>query len=615
MPIRLLPALTLALTWADPLCLTAQNAIDSLQTQEQVQNFIHRFDKNYDSTSLTTVRWPITDLSPYKVRQFGAVPYEKGDFDGNGTTDLLHNGYLNTYPADYAYPKTAVILSFGRDSFRITDLTRTADRMVAKKIVLGGHDYISTLSHQKIDTLRYFEDCWLDHALRPHPHTYQQIKFCSEIGFYRNQYRLIISGDTVRKEMQTTDSTASRMWSADSISILTSFTARKLYAILNTVDFTELEDSYEVSATDNPSSALRIDFDKDEYKCIYDYGLRGTFSLAALYQLLDEIQATQHYKPIDTVDDNGSGSCNDGPHHTHAPRASPIDTLQTDPQVEAFLRRFDKDGDTTVISTSRTIVSDLPANKAREFGATSFEKGDFDGNGTADLLFNGYVNHLGFPQSYPRTLVVLCFGPDSFRVTNLTDMISGNMIAKKIVLGNLDYISTFTGIIDTLQLIEGVWLDHTAHAGWRNIHQIQFCRYTPFIPNENYSITIHNDSATIQISKFDTDGVITQYTGAPRPLPGHISHMLSTILYSTDFPNLRDNYLLNQSDNAAAYLRIDYDNDEFKSITDNTLKGSFSLSAIYQLMSDLATDPDWKLTNTDSWYPGNCAKEPPTSHH
>lgn len=323
--LRLLIPLTL-------LCMTAAaqpTIIDSLQTSSQLEAFVRRFDTRDDSTTFMPHTHSIlTDLSPKKVDSFGAVAYEKGDFDGNGTTDLLFNGYSNVYPNNHDYPKTGVILSFGRDSFQCTDLTRIGTHyMVAKKLVIAGHDYLEILAHRPyynyrwdhplpdiVDTLRYVDGCWLDHAERPQQHSFQEIKFCFGGGLGNlTKYRLIIRGNIVKKEMQQFNSDASNEWSADSTCTLTPTISRKLYDLLNTVDFPGLQDSYEVSGTDNSSSSLRIDYDQEQFKLIQDYGLRGTFGLVAIYQLMAEIVTTQHWKSLHIRDKYGPGSCEEGP--------------------------------------------------------------------------------------------------------------------------------------------------------------------------------------------------------------------------------------------------------------------------------------------------------------
>lgn len=316
-----------------------KNAIDSLQTPAQVETFLQQFHSRDDRTTLSTTKSVITTLSPGRIRDFGAVSYEKGDFDGNGTTDLLFNGYMDYYSNDNVYPRTGIILSVGPHSYRYTDLTRIgAQSLVAKKLTIGGRDYICTLAHRPpahvdwndlpdmIDTLNYIDGYWLDYAQRPHPHRYQQIKYGYSSGAMSIEpveYGLTIRGDTAEMErLQFDKNTADSIWYEDSTCMLIPAISRKLYDILNNADFPAFKDDYDIPATDQSISDIRIDYDDDEFKLIRDYGLDGTFSLVALYDLMDTIVATQHWQLMGK------------PHEFESPIEDPNPPVTTDTLVD-----------------------------------------------------------------------------------------------------------------------------------------------------------------------------------------------------------------------------------------------------------------------------------------
>ena len=66
------------------------------------------------------------------------------------------------------------------------------------------------------------------------------------------------------------------------------------------------------------------------------------------------------------------------------------------------------------------------------------------------------------------------------------------------------------------------------------------------------------------------------------------------LLNYIDFPNLKDNYAVNLTDDQTCTLTIIYNNGKVKKIEDYGLIGTFGLDRFYSLMFELRFNQEWK---------------------
>ncbi len=139
--------------------------IHSLRTDQQALTFVKGLRAKYNDLTLRPSK-PTIELQKTEKRSklFGSICFEKADFDQNGQMDLLFNGFDR-----YDKRTSLVVLSFGKDSFQIRELTpwHLIGLFASKVIKINNQDCIKTLMdvyrynekslattiHQRIDTL------------------------------------------------------------------------------------------------------------------------------------------------------------------------------------------------------------------------------------------------------------------------------------------------------------------------------------------------------------------------------------------------------------------------------------------------------------------------------
>jgi len=271
------------------------SSIDSLQTPVQVLAFI-RSIHTYNNRNITISRHkPLSKdfLSEKKIQDFGALPYEKADFDGNGYTDLLFNGYQ--YLDGHSFPLSFIVLSYGKNKFWMVGRYHNASFFLAKTILVGGQPGLRTLNHTGSDTLVWFQDGFIENV-RPQKHAIGEIRYEFLNGGLSGDspLKMTIYGDTVKLIKEEPDiSPEDRIDSGGFfIARLDTASHRRLYTLLEHLDFPHLKEHYVLGGFDLSEASLEITYDNGKKKTISDYGMEGTWGLRALYALLWHFRAT-----------------------------------------------------------------------------------------------------------------------------------------------------------------------------------------------------------------------------------------------------------------------------------------------------------------------------------
>ena len=311
---QLLDAIDRFIPWPPTYPLT----IDSLRTDAQVLEFIRRFEFTSNGFSLVPPRPLSPGQDSVRRRQFGTPSWEKADFDGNGMTDLLINGYVPSVN-ESSITSCLVLLNFGRDSIRVIQLFNASWQfLVAKKILIDGHNDIAILyrpqsrvpvagkdfSSNGNDTLTYRFGHFIERTRPSPPLPIREIRYCDWGALSPDPgYGFTIHGDSIRYlrppsvdwDFHPTDS------GEISLARLDAATARQLYSLLNYLDIPSLQEKYSVPWTDTGVSTLKIDYQNGTSVRIDDYGSLGTFGLLALYQFLRALIDSQHWTRIGSV--------------------------------------------------------------------------------------------------------------------------------------------------------------------------------------------------------------------------------------------------------------------------------------------------------------------------
>lgn len=301
----------------------ATKIIDSLNNEDQVLVFVQKLDVVYGHLSFHPNK-PIYGLRDHekKAQDFGALSYEMADFDNNGYTDLLFNGYEEQ--SGYNTPLSLVILFFSRDSFRVVRLPEEIffDFFTAKTVYIGDQAFLHILqisrktreewhprarrvtqvnyTEHRSDTLAWFQNSFIE-RVKPVKRSVEKIRYLLNGGMtLTGAVRLTIRGDSVKLEKEADVSPKNPIdYGGVFIARLDTGTFYRLYTLLQYLDFPHLKNNYRARGTDASTGILEITYNRGKKKTINDYGAIGTYGLSALQSLLLELPNTQHWIRID----------------------------------------------------------------------------------------------------------------------------------------------------------------------------------------------------------------------------------------------------------------------------------------------------------------------------
>ncbi|WP_336959311.1 DUF6438 domain-containing protein [Chryseobacterium contaminans] len=318
--------------------------IDSLGTIPEVESFIRSCSKSkgdfLSKFTLKTIKdFDNTIISPRIKKKAKALgvnkSFYKGDFNHDGKTDLLFVGDDKSCVQTSMDSKkqtscnTSVKVIFDLPSgYVLKDLMRRhRDFTIPKVIKIDGMDYIkvyyednsmfsNTPEKMLSKILAYKFDDFIEYNPLPKKYSIKQIFY--EAGpCYGTcpMFKLELNKNKVSKftalAFNFIDDTNPEA-AAQAIGNLNKGKNEGVFesqinpsdfsAIeerLNYIDFPKLNNSYSISATDNPSSTLKIIYNTGKIKKIYDYGLAGTYGLKNLYKILFNLRFNQDWKKVE----------------------------------------------------------------------------------------------------------------------------------------------------------------------------------------------------------------------------------------------------------------------------------------------------------------------------
>jgi hypothetical protein len=299
--------------------LSHTQTIDNLRTNEQVLSFIKTLDSSYGCVTIIRPK-PILWYDDYidSMNHFRGRPWEKADFDNNGLTDLLFNGFKTDILNSYSSRLSITILDMGNDNFRVKPLKlyNTQEHFAARTITINNKAYINTCrlvyrfreadtefgTKFEPDTLTYAFDEFIELS-KPGNYAIEGIRYCSETGFpLRQEYRIDIYGDSAILETGPVFGSDSMEHGHIAIARMDTATWSGIKAILQYMDCSNLKERYEAPWTCSITASLRIKYDGGKLKKISDYGLKGTYGLEVVHNLLANLKETLHWKVFKSTD-------------------------------------------------------------------------------------------------------------------------------------------------------------------------------------------------------------------------------------------------------------------------------------------------------------------------
>ena len=272
-----------------------------------------------------------------------------------------------------------------------------------------------------------------------------------------------------------------------------------------------------------------------------------------------------------------------------------IDDVKTVDDIDKLLDYIDKKRfETYIIKENLEFETVACGDLAKEIQAKSWTKADFDNNGYTDILIIG--------ESGRDSVVVLDIGKNNFVYKNLTKEIfpqcSLPVVVNKENQALINYYEDGKYYKNGTQLNPKVLIykfwDFVEINSSFQTHQIEKIEYKTsgcFGTCPAFELTIDsNKNATFKPVAFNKKKKGT-FKGTIRNFE---YDELTGLLNYIDFPNLKDSYAVNWTDDQSSQLIVTYDGGKVKKINDYGLIGTFGLSRVYKMLFYLRDNQSWK---------------------
>ncbi|HLP12713.1 MAG TPA: DUF6438 domain-containing protein, partial [Flavobacteriales bacterium] len=292
--------LVLVLVFCSGFCFS--NKIDDLKTDGDVERFVHKIDRDYKEFRVVGLDELYSSPKSKQVTDsLGAKAWQKADFDGNGLTDLFVNGMYagqNHLLVFVAKDQRFLLYSLRIALFGDVTFTSISNTKYGKcdLLVVVQPYYTFTVdepARMRHDTLIYKFGNFIELNRKPEKHKIKRVEFSTSGCFgICPVFEMAFNADRAATYNAINYNEQSGLYygKIDTLSLAT-FTH-----LLNYIDFVHLKDSYEVSWTDDQSCTLKIIYDDDKVKTIYDYGLIGTRGLKLIYDKFFVMRNTQKWR-------------------------------------------------------------------------------------------------------------------------------------------------------------------------------------------------------------------------------------------------------------------------------------------------------------------------------
>lgn len=297
--------------------------IDSINTDEQVKNYISSIDTNFKRFYPNNIQLVKSLNSPRLDSIMKSVAKDLGinksfyktDFDNNGYTDLLVlGGWGETYQYD-----SYVVMNFGTKMRpKLISMNNNIQLLVIPEIVSNentpflimhspGKTYRipSKLSDTISTKLIYKHGGFTEYNKQPSNNHIDKIEFKTSGCFGTCPiYQLTINKNrsatflaehyNFNKERRNNTFKKEGHFNGE----INDTDYKQLLNLLKYINFENLKDEYSVNWTDAQSSTLTITYNNGKTKTIEDYGMIGTYGLKSVYDLLAEMRFNQKWERV-----------------------------------------------------------------------------------------------------------------------------------------------------------------------------------------------------------------------------------------------------------------------------------------------------------------------------
>ncbi|MFP9097495.1 DUF6438 domain-containing protein [Flavobacterium sp. RHBU_24] len=287
-----------------------------------------------------------------------------------------------------------------------------------------------------------------------------------------------------------------------------------------------------------------------------------------------------------------------------------VDNVTSERLAEKFIHRIDKDYESFKIRKIASFTNYHRETKksckyiADSLGITeSFYKADFDRNGLTDLLVTGEFGDFA-------VLVALNQGKNSFKIKQLTRRSFQDCVFPKILNDSVIryyYLSENYGLdkeeagllFKDLILKFNDFVEFNPSPKKHDIEKIEYQTSMCYGICPKFYIKINKNRAAI--FKAEKYNVENWKSKPSKSISGTFSGEIDeksfsdivSLLDYIDFPNLKDSYSVNWTDDQTCTLKVTYNNGTVKEIKDYGLVGTSGLNRLYQLFFELRFNQKW----------------------
>lgn len=286
---------------------------------------------------------------------------------------------------------------------------------------------------------------------------------------------------------------------------------------------------------------------------------------------------------------------------------SKIDSINSGEEVEKLIRSFDKSYESFTLQNINAFQSRYGTTYSCRRIADSlnitqaFYKSDFDHNGLTDLLAIGNLYNFSI-------FIVMNYGQDSLKLNRLTrrsfqdctfPQIHNDTILQYYYMPDPDWRTKAKPSLQRKDLIFkfGDFVEYNPAPKNYNIEKIEYQTTMCFGTCPVFSISIDKNRAGLfkaeAYNRKTEDSKEIKGTFKTTVDEDSYSEIINLLNY-IDFPNLKDDYAVNWTDDQTCKLKITYNNGQVKTIRDYGLIGTYGLDRLYQLLFALRFNQDWK---------------------
>ncbi|HYD91431.1 MAG TPA: DUF6438 domain-containing protein [Flavobacterium sp.] len=306
-----------------------------------------------------------------------------------------------------------------------------------------------------------------------------------------------------------------------------------------------------------------------------------------------------------------------------------IDKLTSAKDIESFIRKLDtnyrKFDLKPIPEFDRRRGSDsIMKIVARNLGINkSFYKYDLDGNGFTDILAFGNKNTcIGISiddnetYSCDYTCIAIMATKYGYTIQHINKRHYNDDIVPKIIADHktpllkiYDYhrkiwqneIIKDTSIV-ALTYRNNTFIEYNPKPKDNQIKKIEYITSRCYGTCPVFQLTINKGRPSYFIAKYfnftnDMDNYTPDEEGFFKTaISAEKYNEIVDLLNYLDFKNLKESYTIMATDNPGCFLRITYGDGKVKQIGDYGMQGTFGLMKLYELLSDLRFNQEWKKT-------------------